>query len=171
MRLDRKDTKKQISIYIYILFCILTANGTTPLVGSVAATVATAAGDRVGTTPAVVASERASSRRHRGPSSPSFPSLPPARVPRLVASIPARDHGVAKLVRRQALPVVASERALWTLCDNEFVSSRKFITNRYRQSETYFVDRCIRVRPLLAGNPVSRRTSPPSTRKRRFARI
>ena len=36
---------------------------------------------------------------------------------RLVATVPARDDRVAELVRRQALAVVAAERALRAFCE------------------------------------------------------
>lgn len=83
------------------------------LVGAVAASVPAAAGYRVGTAPAVVAPERAESRGD--PASIARP----ARSPGLVAAVPAGHHRVAELVTRQALAVVASERALGTPCTSE----------------------------------------------------
>ena len=96
---------------------ILTANGTAFLVGAVAAAVAAAANDRVRSAPAVVAPKRTVLRRDSGPMAAN---LPAARASWLVATVPTGHHRVAELVRRQALPVVASERTPRTLCAAKF---------------------------------------------------
>lgn len=90
---------------------LLTADVAVFLIGTVAASVPAAAGYRVGTTPAVVAPERAESR-----ADPAAISRP-ASTPGLVAPVSAGHHRVAEFVCRQALAVVASERTLGTFCE------------------------------------------------------
>lgn len=84
----------------------LTADGAISFIGSVAASIPSAAGDRIGTAPSIPASERTRSRRKTS----TIPGS--ARSTRLVASISARNYRVAELIRRQTLTVVASKSSL-----------------------------------------------------------
>lgn len=148
---------------------ILTTNGTAFLVRAIAATVAAAAGDRVRSTPAVVAPERTMS----GGDSAAASHLPSTNSFWLVASVATRHHGVAELVRWQALSVVTPERSFRTFYDTGSLCSiiRESSVSRHRQRSTYSVDCCSRTRPRLADNPVYRRTLALSTRKRRSYHI
>lgn len=119
---------------------VLTADAAVFLVGAVSASVPAAAGYRVGTTPAVVAPERAESR-----GDPAAIARP-ARSPRLVAAVPARHHRVAELVSRQALAVVASERTLGTLCANESREAARENSGKTRDRRMLIACRAKRVR-------------------------
>lgn len=151
---------------------ILTTNGTAFLVRAVAATVAAAAGDRVRSTPAVVAPERTMS----GGDSAAASNLPSTNSFWLVASVATRHHGVAELVRWQALSVVTPERSFRTFYDTDSLcsiirESSGIRDSRHCQRSTYSVDCYSRTRPRLADSPVYRRTLALSTRKRRSYHI
>lgn len=86
------------------------------LVGTVATSVPAATSYCVGTTSSIVASEWTVSRGD------SAAIAHPARSPGLVTAVPAGNHRVAKLVRWQALTIVASERTLGTFCTGRKIS-------------------------------------------------